>query len=88
MYIIMEMLNGSDLHSVVKNKPLPEAEAKKYFVQIVEAVDYLHRQDIVHRDLKVSHRYLGECFLGGNTDRHSWRTACSLPCRTAPSASR
>jgi hypothetical protein len=36
----------------------------------------------------VSHRYLGECFLGGNTDRHSWRTACSLPCRTAPSASR
>ncbi len=31
--------------------PLPETEAIGFFVDIVSAVDYIHRKGVVHRDL-------------------------------------
>lgn len=31
---------------------LPEDEACNYFQQLIEAVEYLHRNKIAHRDLK------------------------------------
>jgi maternal embryonic leucine zipper kinase len=32
---------------------LPESEARVFWRQIVQAVQYMHSQGIVHRDLKV-----------------------------------
>lgn len=34
-------------------KRLDEKEAKKYFYQLIDAVDYCHRRGVYHRDLKV-----------------------------------
>ena len=38
---------------LIQNGRMNEAEARKKFRQIVQAVDYCHNKGIVHRDLKV-----------------------------------
>lgn len=34
-------------------KHLDEKEARKYFQQLIDAVDYCHARGVYHRDLKV-----------------------------------
>jgi serine/threonine-protein kinase len=52
-YIVMEYLEGRTLAEVLKEtKPLPEADAAAIASRICEALDYLHKQNVVHRDLK------------------------------------
>lgn len=57
IYIIMEYLRGTDLLSWLCSKGtashLSEAQARKLFSQIVDAVAYLHGKAIAHRDLKL-----------------------------------
>ena len=50
----MEYLEGGELlEYVLEKKFLLEEEAKIYFQQIILAIDYCHRQKIIHRDLKL-----------------------------------
>ena len=52
-YIVMEFLEGRTLADLLKEtKPLPEADAVAIASRICDALDYLHRQNVVHRDLK------------------------------------
>jgi serine/threonine-protein kinase len=52
-YIVMELLKGQTLSEVLKEtKPLPEADAVAIASRICDALDYLHLQNVVHRDLK------------------------------------
>lgn len=37
----------------VRNGRLSEAEARKYFQQLIDGVDYCHSKGVYHRDLKV-----------------------------------
>ena len=39
--------------SQAKNGRLKEDEARKYFQQLINAVDYCHSRGVYHRDLKV-----------------------------------
>ena len=48
---------GDALHYVQKNGALEERLARSWALQLGDAVAYMHRQDIAHRDLKV-HRAL------------------------------
>ena len=44
--------DGTLFEYVVKNKGLPEKQAFKYFIQIVNAIKFLHDNDVIHRDIK------------------------------------
>ena len=49
-YLVTEMAEGGDLMDrICKKNFLPESEVRKFIKQIVSAVDYLHRANIVHR---------------------------------------
>lgn len=61
--LVMEMCIGKSLFHYIKKKPglkLPEDECKWIFRQIVEAVAYLHANNIVHRDLKLDNILIDE----------------------------
>jgi serine/threonine-protein kinase len=52
-YIAMEYLEGQTLNELLHNvRPLPEPDAAKIASRICEALDYLHKNQVVHRDLK------------------------------------
>ncbi|KAJ2001399.1 hypothetical protein GGI04_003265 [Coemansia thaxteri] len=52
--IVMEHNSGGELlHSIRKRGRLHENEARGFFRQIVSAMDYTHRNCIIHRDLKL-----------------------------------
>ncbi|CAO3596627.1 unnamed protein product [Absidia cylindrospora] len=53
-YILMDYVNGGQLlHYIVKRQRLSEKRARNFARQIVSALDYMHRNSIVHRDLKI-----------------------------------
>ena len=58
----MDYASGGNLGEYVKKQRsgVPEAEAKRLFRQIVEAVGYLHSKDICHRDIKLENIVLDE----------------------------
>ncbi|GAA5801016.1 hypothetical protein HPULCUR_006456 [Helicostylum pulchrum] len=53
-YILMDFVNGGQLlHYIVKRQRLSDRRTRQFSRQIVSALDYLHRNSIVHRDLKI-----------------------------------
>jgi serine/threonine protein kinase len=53
-YIVLDYLPAGDLldHLLARQKPFDEDGAKDIFCQLVEAVHYLHKNNVVHRDIK------------------------------------
>lgn len=53
-YILMDYVNGGQLlHYIVKRQKLSEQNSRQFSRQIISALDYMHRNSIVHRDLKI-----------------------------------
>ncbi|KAE9601084.1 putative protein kinase CAMK-CAMKL-CHK1 family [Lupinus albus] len=53
IYIVMELVTGGELFDkIARNGRLKEDEARKYFQQLICAVDYCHSRGVFHRDLK------------------------------------
>lgn len=53
-FLVFEYAKGMSLYeTILKNPRIPEDKARKYFRHLVSAVDYLHKNCIVHRDLKI-----------------------------------
>ena len=57
-YIVMELLEGSDLGRVVATQPLPAATAVEYVLQACVALAEAHAAGIVHRDLKPANLFV------------------------------
>ena len=53
MYMVMEWLEGTLLRTIMhEQKVMPPERAIKLTVEICDALDYIHRNGIVHRDMK------------------------------------
>ncbi|MBQ6729507.1 MAG: serine/threonine protein kinase [Bacteroidales bacterium] len=59
--IIMEYLDGSDLKTRMKHgQHFTNEELKRWWNQMVDALNYTHAQDIVHRDIKPSNIFIDQ----------------------------
>jgi len=53
LYLVMELVTGGEIFwKVATEKKLEESVARKYFHELIDAIDYCHRHGIYHRDLK------------------------------------
>lgn len=60
IYFAMEYVKGGELFNKVAKGKLKEDAARKYFQQLVGAVDFCHSRGVYHRDLKPENLLLDE----------------------------
>ncbi|XP_042480635.1 CBL-interacting serine/threonine-protein kinase 9-like isoform X2 [Macadamia integrifolia] len=97
IYIVLEFVNGGELFDkIVKHGRLKEDEARRYFQQLINAVDYCHSRGVYHRDLKPENLLLDSCgvlkvsdfglstFSQEVRDDGLLHTACGTPNYVAP----
>src|SRR5690606_17522869 len=64
-FLVLDFIEGEDLDSLIEREgPLVLEEARDIFYQILDGLDYAHRQGIVHRDIKPSNIMLLEDHAG------------------------
>ena len=94
-YIMMELCPNQTLNELVRRrKRLHEVEAQCFLFQLAQALEYLHRNKVIHRDLKLSNLFLSDKLeikvgdlglaakLGFASERR--RTVCGTPNYIAP----
>ncbi|KAI4355295.1 hypothetical protein L6164_004084 [Bauhinia variegata] len=95
IYIVLEFVDGGELFDeIATNGRFKEDEARSYFQQLINAVDYCHSRGVYHRDLKPenllldSHGVLKVSDFGLSTFSQQedglLRTACGTPNYVAP----
>lgn len=60
IYFVMEYAKGGELFNKVSKGKLKEDVARKYFQQLINAVDFCHSRGVYHRDLKPENLLLDE----------------------------
>ncbi|XP_010276975.1 PREDICTED: CBL-interacting protein kinase 5-like [Nelumbo nucifera] len=60
IYFAMEYVRGGELFNKVSKGKLKEDAARKYFQQLIGAIDYCHSRGVYHRDLKPENLLLDE----------------------------
>ncbi|KAI5853252.1 kinase-like domain-containing protein [Morchella snyderi] len=91
--MVIEYAGGELFDYIVKHGKMGETEARRFFQQIICAVEYCHRHKIVHRDLKPENLLLDE-FMNVKiadfglsnimTDGNFLKTSCGSPNYAAP----
>ena len=91
--IVFEYAQYELFDYIIQRDKMPENEARRFFQQIISAVEYCHRHKIVHRDLKPENLLLDEelnvkiaDFGLSNimTDGNFLKTSCGSPNYAAP----
>lgn len=60
IYFVMEYCKGGELFNKVAKGRLKEEVARKYFIQLINAVDFCHSRGVYHRDIKPENLLLDE----------------------------
>jgi 5'-AMP-activated protein kinase, catalytic alpha subunit len=61
IYLILEYVPGGELYTLLEKRgKLSENEARRYFYQVLTAVEYSHNQGVAHRDIKPENILLDE----------------------------
>jgi len=95
LFIVMELMEGGELYEeIVKRKSFTEKDASYIMMQLFSALDYLHKNDIVHRDLKLENLLLtkkdhleiklADFGLSKVYTGEAMQTACGTPYYVAP----
>ena len=59
--LFMEFMKGGSIYNLIsKQGALSEKDVSKYCQQILEGMEYLHKNGIVHRDLKCANILLDD----------------------------
>jgi serine/threonine-protein kinase len=58
LVMIMEFVNGVTLSSRLQQGAIPPGQAVKYIDQVLDALSYAHKQNIIHRDIKPANMML------------------------------
>ena len=52
-YLVMAYIEGEDLEQILaQGQPIPVGQALEWMHQVLDALDYLHRRNVIHRDVK------------------------------------
>lgn len=60
IFFVMEYCKGGELFNKVAKGRLKEDVARKYFIQLINAVDFCHSRGVYHRDIKPENLLLDE----------------------------
>jgi len=98
IFLMTEFLDGGEIFDyIVKRSRLAENEASVFLGQILDGLEYLHKNHVIHRDLKPENLLLQRQIDGSwgikiadyglsNTNEENilLKTACGSPCYAAP----
>lgn len=55
LYLVLELFHGKTLYQLInQEKKIPKHIYQQIILQILNAIEYLHKKNIIHRDLKLS----------------------------------
>ena len=90
VYLLLEPCLGSNAYKKLTKEKVPEKDVRKYIKEICSAVDYLHKKDIIHRDIKAENILFHEdtaklCDFGWAVHAPMLRnTQCGTPLYSPP----
>ncbi|TKY47613.1 CBL-interacting protein kinase 2 [Spatholobus suberectus] len=96
IYFVIEYAKGGELFNKVAKGRLNEDRARKYFQQLISAVDFCHSRGVYHRDLKPENLLLDEngvlkvadfglsALVESHRQDNMLHTVCGTPAYVAP----
>ncbi len=60
LYLVMEHINGLDLHRLIHRNEVTPAHARSLITQLCDALQYAHDQNVIHRDIKPANILIAE----------------------------